>query len=223
MDEHIELETSIYIHPKQSRYFDIYPETAIPYKHQNPYAKIELCEAIDLGYDYVMIPLQIYITGDSSLYKLVAIIDHVKCDTPCIPLVEINAQNIRTYQMTKDGKVFMPQFERIDITNVDLELNKKVEYQLLDITPNGNYIRSCGLKMNHYLSDRKLLTEKERQKLYFNESKIDFIKHRFGFREHDILLLPNKPEDPLDSIRFQVLSVIYFYSSTDGKLSILSS
>ena len=61
MEEHIELETRIYIHPKQSRYFDIYPETAIPYKHQNPYAKIELCEAIDLGYDYVMIPLQIYI------------------------------------------------------------------------------------------------------------------------------------------------------------------
>ena len=28
MEEHIELETRIYIHPKQSRYFDIYPETA---------------------------------------------------------------------------------------------------------------------------------------------------------------------------------------------------
>ena len=222
MNNYIELETRIYIHPKQSRYFDVYPETAIPFEHQNPHAKIELCEVIDLGNDYAMIPLQIYITGDPFLYKLVAIIDYVKCDTPCIPLVEINAQNIRTYQMTKDGKVFVPKFERIDTTNLDFVVNKKVEYQLLDITPKGNYTRSCGLKMNHSFSDRKLLSEEERLKLFRDEGKIDYIKHQFGFQEHTIILLPDKSEDPSGSIRFQVLTVNYYYSPTDGKLSIVS-
>ena len=209
MDNHIELETRLYIHPDQSRYFDVFHETAIPYEHQHPVAKIELCEVIDLGYDYAMIPLQIYTTGDPALYKLVVLIDMIKCDTPCIPLVEINEQNIRTYQMTKDGKVFMPKFERIDITNLDFELNKKVEYQLLDITPKANYIRSCGLKLNHYVSDRKSLTYEERVKLYQNEGYINYITHQFGFRERDIILLPNKPNDPSGTIRFQVLTINY--------------
>jgi len=221
MNEHIELETRIYIHPKQSRYFDIYPETAIPYEHHCPCAKIQLCEVIDLGYDYAMIPLQVYITSDPFLYKLVAIVDCVKCDTPCIPLVEINEQNIRTYQMTKNGQVFMPKFERTDITDLDFEINKKVEYQLVDITPEGNYTRSCGLQMNHTLSERKLLSETERRKLFLDEGKINYIKHQFGFQERNIILLPDNPDDPLGSIRFQVLAISYYYSPTNGKLSIV--
>lgn len=216
--EHIELETRLYIHPKQSRYFDVYEEVPIPYQYQESCAKIELCEVIALGYDYVMVPLQVYKTGDSSLYKLIALIDYVKCDTPCIPLVEINARNIRIYQMTKDGQVFMPKFEHIDKTDLDWELNKQVEYQLIDITAKANYVRSCGLAMNHYVSDRKKLPQEERLKLYWDETDISYISQRFGFRERDIILLPKKENDSLETIRFQVLQVNYCINN--GKLVI---
>ena len=215
MEEHIELETRLYIYPKRSRYFNVYREMAIPYQYQESQAKIELCEVVDLGYDYVMIPLQIYRTTDPQIYKLVAILDLVKCDTPYIPLVEINEENIRTYSMTKDGKVFLPKFEHIDPTKDDWEFNKKIEYQLVDISPKENYIRSCGLKSDFFVAERKGLPEQERVKLYLEEGEITYIKERFGFRERDIRLLPKKKEEEL---RFQVMDIQYVFQN--GKLSI---
>lgn len=219
MDQFIEMETRLYISPMQSRYFDIYEETPIPYEHKPTFGRIELCEVIDLGYnDYVMIPLQVYRTGDAMLNKLVVLIDMVKCDLPYVPLVEINEQNIRTFQMTKDGKVFMPRFERVDPTNIELECNKKIEYQLIDITPKANYERTCALGINYYTSERKLLKEQERIKLFHDEGKITYIVQAFGFREHDIILLPNQEDDVENTLRFQVLNNVYY--EIDGKLHI---
>lgn len=85
MNNRIEMETRLYINPLQSRYFNIHTEAPIPYENDTYRGSIKLCEVIDLAYDYVMIPLQVYITGDPLLYKLVTLVDRVKCDLNYVP------------------------------------------------------------------------------------------------------------------------------------------
>lgn len=214
--ERINLDTKLYIHPYQSKKFNIYPEHAMPMNITEKVGTVELCEVVPLGDGDVMIPLQVYTTSDPLLYKLIVLLDKIKMEDFYTPIVCINETNIRSYLMTKEGKVFMPYYGRVNMEYNSLDANKRIEYQLIDITAQNNLIVSCDFSCktnNNYCKQN--LSEEERLRHFKFRGKIRYIVESFGFRENEITILSNGPEDDQDIIRFRVIGNEFFVKDNE--------
>ncbi|MDR1399421.1 MAG: hypothetical protein LBJ41_05825 [Treponema sp.] len=89
----------------KARRFKIFKETIAPYKTQEPLGEIELVEAVYVGGELYVVPMQVYQTENPGLLKVVFLLSDLSFQHN-ISFADINNNNIRSEMMTLDRRLF---------------------------------------------------------------------------------------------------------------------
>lgn len=197
--------TRIYVVPFQCNFFPIYAESPIIKEGHKPVDYIELCEIYEIGQEYVFCPIQIYLTKNPLLYRIVGVIDFLQWDSDGNSYVELKYNNLRHYDMTIDGKVNM-----CVLTTDALEVEKSYgEQQILDLAVKNQKILSCRINTNASLPAKSSISR-------FDYSDMNFLYLQYHFK----FSLLNHIEKDTAHISFDAGKIRYVHNLANGALSI---
>lgn len=201
--------TNIYVVPFQSRFFSIYTETPIVRENQEASSYIELCEIYEIGQDDFFCPLQIYLTKNPLLYSVIGIKDRLQWDSYGYSYMELRDNNLRSYDMTIDGKVYMSMTKSDDFGEEYTYCQERV----LDLSPKNHKVLSCRLDISP-LSSISLSTKGIISQINYIDMYFLYLQYHFN------LSLINITEKSETSICFIAGKIAYIHNLLTGELLI---